>query len=316
MALAPALHRRGRDEPRGRLGRRDRRLVVVAGEEIADLVQQALVIVLALPRARGLAPLLLAPRRLGELLDLVGGERHRAREPPGVRRADPHPPFELARVGPTPLLARGRREAGALTDLTIQRAGRRAQLPLQRGGRRPVEPDVFLDACQLVAHRPSTYEAQARPTRAEGPNFALGPGLNCRGLEPRARIVGADLGHLRDDERRAGAQVAKRSLGGGGREPRVREPRRELADGDDVRVLVPARIALDDHRAIDVGERALALAVGIAREAAARTPAPDRRVRERPYRIVGRGSSPRPADPPRAQGVGRGRPEPPRAPPG
>src|SRR3954470_24496038 len=177
MRLPPASYRGFRDVVRRRLRRRDRRLVVVAGEEIADLVQQALVIVLALPRARGLAPLLLAPRRLGELLDLVGGERHRAREPPGVRGADPHPPLELARVGPTPLPARGRREAVALTDLTIQRAGRRAQLPLQRGGRRPVEPDVFLDACQLVAHRPSTYEAQARPTRAEGPNLRVGPDL-------------------------------------------------------------------------------------------------------------------------------------------
>src|SRR3954468_23659247 len=105
MRLPPASYRGFRDVVRRRLRRWDRRLVVVAGEEVADLVQQALVVVLALPLARGLTAVLLAARGLGQLLDLVGGERHRAREPPGIRRADPPAPLELARIGPAPVVA-------------------------------------------------------------------------------------------------------------------------------------------------------------------------------------------------------------------
>src|SRR3954462_12386083 len=104
MRLPPASYRGFRDVVRRRLRRRDRRLVVVAGEEVADLVQEALVVVLALPRARLLAGVLLAPGGLGELLDLIGGERHRARQAPGVGRADLHALDELARVGAAPLL--------------------------------------------------------------------------------------------------------------------------------------------------------------------------------------------------------------------
>src|SRR5919112_6165068 len=129
MPLAPAAGHVRLGRPHRRLHRwRYRRLLLVAGEEVADLLEDAAVVVPALPGAGRLAPVLLLAREPCELVELMGGELHRARQPAGVVGARPHPPAEFTREDAAPLLQRALRVGVAAADLGGQRAGGRSQL--------------------------------------------------------------------------------------------------------------------------------------------------------------------------------------------
>src|SRR3954471_6239673 len=110
-------------------------------------------------------------------------------------------------------------------------------------------------------------------------------------LEPGRRLRGPHLGDLDEHQRRAGAEVGERTVSGVRLEPGHDEQRLETAQSGDPGVLATAGVVVDDDMAVDVGERARALAIWIAGERSGWMPAQQRRASERPHRRVGFGLS-------------------------